>query len=230
MKAAVNRLLTGAFGVEIRRSRDPLAEGDPISMVSVHARRLLYFFALMEKIDALRGDVVECGVGWGRSLYMLSLCVQATETERSIIGYDSFEGFPEPAEEDEPTTHPNSRKGHYRTTQDAVARFLVRSGLSSDFIDRMITLVPGYFENTVANYDGEGIALLHIDVDLYQSYREVLETLFPRVVRGGIVAFDEYQDTEKYPGARRAIDEYFSDRVEKPVRSALFNRYYVIKE
>ena len=52
--------------------------------------------------------------------------------------------------------------------------------------------------------------MLHLDCDLYESYKISLTNLYDKVVAGGIIMFDEYDD-QRWPGARRAIDEFFMD-------------------
>ena len=44
-------------------------------------------------------------------------------------------------------------------------------------------------------------------------YLTVLEELYPRVLPGGVILFDEYGEDEKWPGAQRAIEGYFGDRI-----------------
>ena len=72
--------------------------------------------------------------------------------------------------------------------------------------------------------------MLHLDVDLYDSYRVALNNLYPFVARGGIIAFDEYKNPTKYVGARQAIDEFLENKAEKPTRGKKWDRYYVVKE
>jgi hypothetical protein len=86
---------------------------------------------------------------------------------------------------------------------------LLAYGLTDDEIRRQISLVPGIFAQTLPRYDGH-IALLHVDADLYQSYLDCLENLWPRVEVGGVATFDEYGEPETWPGARRAVDEFFT--------------------
>lgn len=54
------------------------------------------------------------------------------------------------------------------------------------------------------------IALLHIDVDVYEPSKFILEQLWERVVRGGIVMLDDYATIE---GETRAVDEFFADKI-----------------
>jgi hypothetical protein len=198
----------------------------PVTLTSHNALRLLYFYEHLRTIQGITGDVVECGVGWGRSVLALSIAMQALNQKRVIYGFDSFEGFPEPTKEDLPG---KAVRGHYKTRQDSVIKHLLNSGLSGEFVASNVRLVPGFFEDSLPNYDGGEVALLHLDVDIYSSYKETLEFFFPRVVAGGIILFDEYQSTEKYPGARKAIDEFFDGRKEKINKSKLLDRYYVVK-
>lgn len=54
----------------------------------------------------------------------------------------------------------------------------------------------------------------HIDVDIYQSAKDILEWVWPRLVVGGIVVFDDYGFTY-CPGITRLVNElaYESDRL-----------------
>ena len=50
------------------------------------------------------------------------------------------------------------------------------------------------------------ISLLYLDFDLYAPTKAALDYLLPRVVRGGIVAFDEL-NSEDFPGETMAALE-----------------------
>lgn len=52
------------------------------------------------------------------------------------------------------------------------------------------------------------IALLHIDTDVYAPAKKGLDVLFDRVVKGGLVVFDDYGVIE---GETLAVDEFFKD-------------------
>lgn len=49
----------------------------------------------------------------------------------------------------------------------------------------------------------EDIAFVHLDVDQYQSVRESLDVLLPRLVPGGAILIDDYM----LPGCKRAVHE-----------------------
>ena len=88
---------------------------------------------------------------------------------------------------------------------------------------RNVELVPGDITRTVPAYLAAHpelrIALLHIDVDVYEPTRQVLASLWDRVVRNGVVMFDDYGKVE---GETRAVEEFFAGRdvvIEKPSTS-----------
>jgi len=194
------------------------------------AARFHYFSGMFEKIGNLEGDIVECGVGWGRSLLYLSLLSRLESKGRNIWGFDSFEGFPEPANEDVSPRDP--KKGEWKTDIASVYQQLKESGLDKLFIDTQITLIKGFFEDSLSKYTGNKIALLHADADLYKSYKTIYDALFERVVPNGIIMFDEYMNTfeyEKWPGAKKAIDETFLKNCELK-RDTSSGKYYAVKK
>jgi len=196
----------------------------------VEVGRLLYFKRLLDLVGDVEGDVVECGVGWGRSLLYLALLCREEERGRQIWGFDSFEGFPEPSDED--TSPRNPQKGEYRTDINGVYALLGQAQFDAVYMRSKITLVKGFFDESLRKYAGEGIALLHIDADLYQSYCDVLNILYDKVRPGGVIAFDEYMDgmtNVNFPGAKRAIDEFFADKPFNLKRDKHYGKYYVTK-
>jgi hypothetical protein len=52
------------------------------------------------------------------------------------------------------------------------------------------------------------ISILRLDTDFYESTKIELEVLFPRLVKGGVLIIDDYGF---WKGAKKAVDEYFSD-------------------
>ena len=90
------------------------------------------------------------------------------------------------------------------------------------------SLLRGELRTTLPSYDAGPIALLHLDVDIYQSYRAALELLYDHVAPRGAIAFDEYR-LEAWPGATKAIDEFFEGKPERIVRSPVAERYFTIK-
>jgi len=196
---------------------------------------------MFARVVKLNGDVVECGLGMGGTFNMLAYLVGTEKRpSRTLWGYDSFEGWPEPDTIDDSPRKP--QKGEWKVSEETVLDHLSQSGIRTEFPDLNFKLVGGYLCDTLPQAPDRPIALLHIDVDLYQGYADALLHLFPMVEVGGIVMFDEYlefpdhpdyiddcQPIEKWPGCTKAVDEFFADRPETPQLYEETGKYYVVK-
>ncbi len=76
-----------------------------------------------------------------------------------------------------------------------------RLGLSN------VTLLQGVFpEDTASQVTAEALRLVHVDVDVYQSAKDVFDWAWPRLTNGGIAVFDDY-GFPACPGVTRFVDE-----------------------
>jgi len=200
-------------------------------------RQFTYFLRLFDLIQNVPGDVVECGVGDGGTFCMLAYLTgsEPSPSPRTLWGFDSFAGWPEPAVWDRSPRNP--QKGEWKIDQQLIWSRLEASKILQEYPDLHINIVPGFFAESLPQFPARQIAFLHIDADLYPSYRDALHHLFPKVAEGGVVCFDEYREirdfngviAEKWPGATKAVDEYFADL---PYTIRYFeetDKYYVIK-
>lgn len=195
------------------------------------ANKFLYWQRLMNKIEKVDGDIVECGVGRGTTMLIINyLNRNQNRVPRVVWGFDSFEGFPEPTKQD--TSKRNPKKGEWNVTSiSGILKLLRDSGIDYTYTRKNVILIKGFFNKTLHKYTGKKIALLHLDGDLYQSYKDCLDALYPKVVKGGIIAFDEYvstADLTDFPGAFQAIKEFLDEKKEKIQRDES-GKYYVIK-
>lgn len=154
----------------------------------------------------LPGDVIECGVFRGRSFLKLARILRDLAPEKTLYGCDSFEGFPpgsvQPVDIKWWQLLPRVSK-KFQNADDVPAR-LNRIIATYNLNAR---LVRGYFEQTLATVPSTAFCFVHLDCDLYASYLDCLEALYPRLVPGGCIVFDDYGGP-KWPGADRAVDEF----------------------
>ena len=198
----------------------------PLNCVNV--ARLLYFENLINKTRTVKGDIVECGVGWGHSLLILSLLVKIDSDDRLIWGFDSFEGFPDPTPED--LSYRNLKKGENSVDIERIYKLLIDYIGDEHFIRSKICLIKGFFNNTLDTFPIERISLLNLDVDLYESYKVCLEKLYPKLSVGGIVTFDEYiNESYKFPGALKAINNFFAEKDAKFERDPYYGNFFLVK-
>lgn len=226
MRTGIGRLLK-QFGYSLNK----VDTCDRIPLTESSAGRLLYFERLMRLVNDIDGTIVECGVGDGDSLLMLALLEQAAGSAREIWAFDSFEGFPEPGPDDQSPRSP--QEGQSARSIAEVRKRLLDSGVSQHYFSRRMILIKGYLRDSLTEYRGGPIALLHLDVNLYDSYRCALEHLQPKVSPGGVTAFDEYGSTSDrvdWPGAKKAIDEFFGTARSRIRRDRLIGKYYIVND
>ncbi len=214
------------LGLDIRFANSRKYDIRRYELDATHIRRFYHFEYLLKQIEDVEGHIVECGVGPGRSIFAFSIITQGMTRPREIWGFDTFEGIPPPSSEDgESNSH---KTGWWNHPRRQVAQLLEFNGIDRTFIADKIRFVPGLFSETLSTYGGGPIALLHLDIDFYESYWTALESLYDHVVPGGIIAFDEYLKPV-WPGATRAVNEFFADRPEGVLKSPVTDLYYVVK-
>ena len=192
--------------------------------------RLFYVREMLEWVRGIDGDIVECGVSIGHGILGFMLLSELMDRERHVYGFDSFAGFPEPSVQDtkaDGSFHVD--KGEYATPLEMVTKVLVDARVSEALIERNLHLVRGFFEDSLPSYDGS-IALLHLDCDLYDSYKTCLAGLYDKVAPGGLILFDEYGD-RNFPGAKQAVDEFFAGKSETVSEycQLQYQKFYVVK-
>jgi O-methyltransferase len=69
----------------------------------------------------------------------------------------------------------------------------------------------GWFQDTFPEAEISEIALLHIDCDFFEPTKLCLDTWYPKVVSGGFIQFDDY---EEFIGSRNAVDQFLSQHSE----------------
>lgn len=209
----LRKILRQHGAVRAARILNSLLRGTPFKLVPQSTLtpawfdQLLFFQRLLDRVRGVEGDIVECGVAGGRSLALLASLARHGEQPRHVWGFDWWRGLPAGTAEDLAANSPAARPGLFaETSEQEVLMRLEQHGVTLPLQD--VTLVNGHFRETLQRAQPP-IALLHLDVDLYESYLECLTHLWPKLADGGITVFDEYEHPS-WPGATRAVDEYFS--------------------
>jgi len=189
-----------------------------------------YFESVMPEINHIDGTFLEAGFGEGRTARIIVKLMNSEKIrKRNIWLFDSFEGFPMPTRFD---------FSPYRTPYEGEWKVPIEPALAlKDEIDTRVEVVKGYFEDTIpSKYDGGSIAILHLDGDLYSSYKSCLEGLYDKVRPGGLILFDEYKSEtqlKNFPGASLAIDEFmFKNGVKPEIRVCSWEgveKFYMFK-
>jgi hypothetical protein len=173
--------------------------------------KLISHYELYKKILNLPGAVVECGLFKGNSFFRLAHFRDLLESRysRKLIGFDIFGPFPKTDfEEDKKYLNDfTASAGNDSIELSEINKVMEYKGLVNyEFVKGDINqTVPEYCKNN----EHLKIALLHIDTDVYEPAVTILENFYERVVRGGVIMFDDYGT---FPGETKAVDEFFKNK------------------
>ncbi len=160
----------------------------------------------------LQGDVAECGSFQGLSSYLFCNYIRLANPDFSGKGYhifDSFQGLSEPTEQDAIPSEEYGMVGEACLPAGAFLGTLdtVKATLS-DF--PLIEYHVGWIPDSFAGVPERDYKFVHLDLDLYEPISGAVKYFYPRMVKGGVIVIDEY-GFPRWPGARRAIDEFCND-------------------
>jgi hypothetical protein len=155
--------------------------------------------------EALRlpGDFMECGTFKGDFAWVVSQCVDFATAGKTFYLYDSFEGF---AKED-------------KTVDQGYADFAnpiyQEVGIYESVLQRFkrnpeVKITKGYLPETLDPIYPAKISFLHMDLNSPGAEVDTLRKLWPRIVVGGFVIFDDY-GWKVFAKQKEAEDQFASE-------------------
>jgi len=138
---------------------------------------------LLSQTADLEGDILEVGTWRGGTGCLLGHRAASLGLESRVFLCDTFEGVVKTSDADASY----SGGEHADTSQPLVKGLADGMGLDN------VTLLKGIFpEDTGNEVESRTFRFCHIDVDVYQSGKDVLHWVWPRMPVGGIVVFDDF--------------------------------------
>jgi hypothetical protein len=171
----------------------------------------------------MSGHYMEFGVGSGRSA-VAAIRANARENPTAVdrfFLFDSFEGLPPLVGPDQGSRQ--FQEGQYAFSEPEVREKLRRHGI----VDQSrIRMVPGFYERSLPSFDlrelrGLKAAIIHVDVDLDQSARMVLDFVTPLLQQGSMILFDDWNSfaASWVHGERAAAREWIETHPEVNLES-----------
>jgi len=162
---------------------------------------LLNFLKDLENIE---GDILELGTYTAGTTIMLARFLKKIKSKKRIYGCDTFSGLPY---EDDFSTQKNVKNMFTTRDYESVIKKIRKFN-----VDDKITLVKGLFSETLYQQLNEKkFSFVLVDCDIYKSTKESLQFTFPRLKKGGVIMFDDYDIADRENplwGETKAVDEF----------------------
>jgi hypothetical protein len=176
---------------------DYIADAPFLFATRIQVTAMLSRVELFKMVMNVPGAIVECGVYRGNSLMLylqLSLLLEPYAINRTIYGFDTFEGFRSIT----PGADPGdiNEQSFSETSMTALARSIELNDIIRP-VNRIprCELVRGDITKTVPDFVKARpdlcIAMLILDTDLYEPTKVALQHFLPLMPRGAIVVLDE---------------------------------------
>lgn len=139
---------------------------------------------------APKGPRIEIGVHAGQALEII--CHHDDVT----LGVDSFEGMPEPTDEDYHGGRCNYPKG----------RLSVPLAKVEALIQGRATLIKGFVPEVLDQVPDGPYAFAHLDIDHYATTKAAMEWLWPRMMPGGVLVADDWLPSQDCLAAKALVE------------------------
>ncbi len=210
-----------------------------LQMTNDRLAKFLIHYEAFKLIKNLKGSIVECGVFKGTSFVRFAGFRDLFKKQGSkLIGFDHFS--------------PYYPKSSFKNEMNVRSAFIKGAGQSSISVKQLrgifkkkriknFRLIKGNVLKTVPQFVKKNknlkICLLNVDIDFVESTKCVLENFYDKVVKGGIIIFDNYKGdilSKKnkifYKGETDTINAFLRKKKKKVKHFNLFIRpSYIIK-
>jgi len=206
----------------------------PVFTPRYNIARFIAHYEIFKKVIEVPGVVIDLGVFRGASTFTWAKLCEIfcpTDIRKTVIGFDTFAGFPAISTEDGPENEVQDviAGGYFGGASVEADLHLAQEAMNCDRHlkhKNRIEFIKGDVCETIPRFvaekgDGLRIALLNLDLDLYQPTRVALESFVPHMSRGGIIIVDEYA-IDTFGGETKAVDEYFEKNFGKRARVTKF--------
>lgn len=145
--------------------------------------RLYELWQTAEQMIRCPGDILEIGVWRGGSGALLAAKAKLAAAAKKVYLCDTFGGVVKASSRD------SSYDGgeHSDTSEDIVRRLIGKMCLDN------VEIKKGIFpDDFLDDPELQEFCLVHIDVDVYQSAKDIFEFVWPRIPANGVVIFDDF--------------------------------------
>ena len=182
---------------------------------------ILFLNEIYSYIKEIPGIIMEFGVWYGQNQILfenLRAIHEPFNKLRKIVGFDTFDGYPDNSKNEEEAKNEFLEKGIYDVGNDYLD--LLKKNIvfhqENNILGHKLNneLIVGCVEDTLEKYLEENnhtvISLVYLDLALYKSTKFVLSKIKPFLIKGSVIIFDEFNHP-LFKGDTLAFREILND-------------------
>ena len=149
------------------------------------------------------GDFVDCGGGFGYFMSSIYSYFNFENIDKRYYMLDSFQGLDVISSSEKEVHNHNVAFSKIGSWYDDV--------VNNHSSKKNLKIIKGYIPGTLSEVDTDKISFLSIDLNCVQPEVDCLNTLWDKVVKGGVIVFDDYG----FPGCeeqRQAHNKFASSK------------------
>lgn len=175
----------------------------PLISDQVDKAELSVLLTELEKqlIREVSGSVVEFGCYLGTTSLFIRRLLDIYKSQGQFHVYDSFAGLPQKTKFDESPAGIQFKAGELTVSKNDFIRQFKKAGLRLPYIHK-----SWFSELTTADIP-DNIIFAYLDGDFYESIRDSLNLIKPKLEVDGVIVVDDYAN-EALPGVSKAVDEW----------------------
>jgi hypothetical protein len=175
-----------------------LLENEMFPKIANHRRYCFEHLVMSRGVD---GDVLELGVGTGKTTFLLANVVRDLGLKKSVFACDCFQGLP--YNEEASGIESSFKQGDcFWITLDQFKLEINRA-----LLQNVIIPIPGKIEDTLSQQLGDRkFCLAWLDMDLYEPTYYAYKFLEDRISIGGHIGFHDYEE-KRTNAILKVVDE-----------------------
>jgi len=173
--------------------------------------RCYELWQLVSEVNKINGALIEVGVWRGGTGAIISKKAELCGIEDTIYLCDTFEGVVKTDSKKDPYY----RDGEHKDTSVKIVKNLIYKKLKL----KNIKILKGAFpDETKELITDDNFRFCHIDVDVYNSAKDIVKWIWNRMSLGGIIIYDDYG----YEGCK-GITEFVEEERNNQDRLVIYN-------
>tara|TARA_Y100000590_G_scaffold328190_1_gene372660 strand:+ start:868 stop:1536 length:669 start_codon:yes stop_codon:yes gene_type:complete len=192
--------------------------------------KIICHYEIFKKTLKVPGAIIECGVFKGSSLirFITFRDLIMKKLKKKVYGFDVFGTFPR---------QKIKKDNKFAIKHDKeIGKGIAVNQLNSELKKKKIKnfmLIKGDIKKTIPtflkNKSNFKISFLHVDLDVFEATKFVLEKLYKNVSRGGIILIDDYGQVD---GATKATNYFLKNVKNIKIQTLNFDKRlkFIIKK